>query len=79
VSKAAPTDTPSVGNPFAQLEAGLMVEFFRQEGHDPIAVLTSNEPWAIDLKKRASTYASTHLATVECAASLAKDLAAGRN
>jgi len=74
-----PTDTPSVGDPFARLEAGLINDYLRALGHDPQALRARTDIEARRLLTQASTYAATRLTEVESRAHYVHDIHSGRS
>ena len=76
---AASTDTPSVGDPFARLELGLIDEFLRLRGHDPADLRARTDPEARRLLTEASTYAATRLTEVESRAHYVHEMHTGRD
>jgi hypothetical protein len=74
-----PTDTPSVGDPFARLEAGLINDYLVALGHDPQALRARTDTEARHLLTQASTYAATRLTEVESRAHYLHDMHSGRS
>jgi hypothetical protein len=74
-----PTDTPSVGDPFARLETGLINDYLRSLGHDPEALRARSDTEARHLLTQASTYAATRLSEVESRAHYVHDIHSGRS
>jgi hypothetical protein len=74
-----PTDTPSVGDPFARLEAGLISDYLRALGHDPEALRARSDAEARDLLTQAATYAATRLTEVESRAHYVHEMHSGRS
>lgn len=72
-----PTDTPTVGDPFARLELGLIDEYLRALGHDPALLRARSDSEARSLLARASTYAATRLTEVESRAYYVHDIHSG--
>lgn len=62
---SVPTGTPSVGDPFARLELGLINEYLRSRGHDPDALRERTDEEARRLLAEASTYAAAQLTEME--------------
>jgi hypothetical protein len=76
---SSPTDTPSVGDPFARLESGLISDYLRSLGHDPAALRARNDAEARVLLAQASTYAAARLTEVESRAHYVHDIHSGRS
>ena len=74
-----PDDMPTVGNPFAQLEAGLIDEYLRSLGHDPEAVRARDDSEAHHLLAQAATYAAARLTEVESRAHYVHDIHTDRS
>jgi regulator of protease activity HflC (stomatin/prohibitin superfamily) len=74
-----PTDTPSVGDPFARLEAGLIDDYQRSRGYDPAALRARGDTEARRLLADASTYAAARLTEVESRAHYVHDIHSGRS
>ena len=75
---SVPTDTPSVGDPFARLEQGLISDYLRALGHDPEALRARADDEARRLLAEASTYAGARLTEVESRAHYVHDIHGGR-
>lgn len=73
-----PTDTPSVGDPFASLELRFIDEYLRLRGHDPETLRARTDPEARRLLTDASTYAATRLTEVESRAHYVHEMHTGR-
>jgi hypothetical protein len=73
-----PTDTPSVGDPFARLESGLINDYLKSLGHDPEALRARTDAEARRLLAQASTYAAARLTEVESRAHYVHDIHSGR-
>ena len=71
---SGPTDTPSVGDPFARLELSLIDEYLKARGHDPAALRARSDAEALELLAEASTYAAARLTEVESRAHYVHDL-----
>ena len=76
---SVPTDTPSVGDPFARLEQGLIADYLRALGHDPDALRARDDGEARRLLTQASTYAAARLTEVESRAHYVQDIHSGRS
>jgi hypothetical protein len=76
---SAPTDTPSVGDPFARLELGLINDYLRSLGHDPDVLRGRTDSEARSLLTQASTYAAARLTEVESRAHYVHDIHSGRS
>ena len=74
-----PTDTPSVGDPFARLETGLINDYLKGLGHDPEALRARSDSEARHLLAQASTYAAARLTEVESRAHYVHDIHSGRS
>jgi hypothetical protein len=75
---STPTDTPSVGDPFARLEIGLINDYLTAQGHDPASLRARSDGEARRLLTEASTYAAARLTEVESRAHYVHDIHSGR-
>jgi hypothetical protein len=71
---ALPTDTPSVGDPFARLELSLIDDYLRARGYDPADLRARTDREAHALLVEASTYAAARLTEVESRAHYVHEL-----
>ena len=71
---SGPSDTPTVGDPFARLEQSLINDYLRGLGHDPAALRARGDTEARRLLTQASTYAATRLTEVESRAHYVNDI-----
>lgn len=74
---SVPTDTPSVGDPFARLELGLIHDYLTARGHDSEALRRRGDDEARRLLTEASTYAAARLTEIESRAHYVHDMHAG--
>ena len=72
-----PTDTPSVGDPFARLENSLINDYLRALGHDPDVLRARGDGEARHLLAQAAVYAATRLTEVESRAHYVHEIHAG--
>jgi hypothetical protein len=76
---SVPTDTPSVGDPFAGLEQRLITDYLKSLGHDPVTLRARGDGEALRLLTQASTYAAARLTEVESRAHYVHDMHSGRS